>query len=168
MKNNLSQKLSEHFTLREFVRSATAERLHIDNTPGWEHVARLCHLCQRVLEPLRHRFGRIVITSGYRCPRLNRAVGGVSNSQHMRGEAADIRVVDMVVGMQMFNFIRECCDYDQLLFEHSPRTGGIWLHVSCRTAGNNRHQAIIQRSPSPAQRSPSPTLPQMGRERLAG
>lgn len=148
MQTDLNQKLSEHFTLREFVRSATAERLRIDNTPDWRHIARLCNLCQRVLEPLRHRFGRIVITSGYRCERLNRAVGGVPHSQHLLGEAADIRIVDMVVGMQMFNFIRACCDYDQLLFEHSPRTGGVWIHVSCRADGKNRHQAMVTGNPS--------------------
>ena len=161
MKINLSQSLSEHFTLREFVRSAIAERLHIDNMPEWQHVARLCNLCQRVLEPLRHRFGRIIITSGYRCERLNRAVGGLPNSQHIRGEAADIRISDMVVGMQMFNFIRQCCDYDQLLFEHSPHTGGIWIHVSCKMEGQNRHQAIIQKSSSL-------TLSPTGTNRLAG
>ena len=149
MQTDLNQKLSEHFTLREFVRSATADRLRIDNTPDWRHIARLCNLCQRVLEPLRHRFGRIVITSGYRCERLNRAVGGVPHSQHLLGEAADIRIVDMVVGMQMFNFIRACCDYDQLLFEHSPRTGGVWIHVSCRAGGKNRHQAMVIGNPSP-------------------
>ena len=135
---NLNQKLSEHFTLREFVRSATADRLGIDNTPQMSHVARMCHLCQRVLEPLRRQYGRIVITSGYRCPELNRSVGGVASSQHQRGEAADIRIPDMFTGMQMFDFIRLHCDYDQLIFEHSPRTGGVWMHVSCRKEGNRR------------------------------
>ena len=157
---NLNQKLSEHFTLREFVRSATAKRLGIDNTPQMAHVARLCNLCLRVLEPLRRQYGRIIITSGYRCTELNRAVGGVANSQHQRGEAADIHIPDMMTGMKMFNFIRQHCDYDQLIFERSPRTGSVWIHVSCRNEGNRRMaieattlKASRKVSPAPSSKS---------------
>ena len=84
-------KLTEHFTLAEFERSATAARLHIDNRVPAELVPNIRNLCEQVLEPLREHFQEAVyVTSGYRCPQLNSAVGGVANSQHMRGEAADI------------------------------------------------------------------------------
>ena len=84
-------KLTEHFTLEEFERSATAARLHIDNRVPAELVPNLKRLCELVLEPLREHFQEAVyVTSGYRCPQLNNAVGGVHNSQHMRGEAVDI------------------------------------------------------------------------------
>ena len=95
MKKNtldLQMLLSDNFTLAEFVRSATAERHRISNLPRWEHVLALRNLCQNVLQPLRNRFGRIIINSGYRCERLNELVHGVGNSQHMRGEAADIYI----------------------------------------------------------------------------
>ena len=84
-------KLTEHFTLEEFQRSAKAAELGIENRVPEGLVANLRHLCEEVLEPLREHFGEAVyVTSGYRCPQLNKAVGGVANSQHMRGEAADI------------------------------------------------------------------------------
>lgn len=85
--------LTEHFTLSEFVRSETAERNHINNTPSQEVVDNLRALCRNVLEPARVAFGEpIYITSGYRCPALNKAVGGKITSQHLRGEAADLQV----------------------------------------------------------------------------
>jgi len=132
-KIDLSVHLSEHFTLREFVRSGVAIRCHIDNTPGAAEVERMRALCVNVLEPLRRRFGCLRITSGYRCPALNRAVGGVANSQHVRGEAADLHVSDREVGLKMYEYIQRCLPFDQLLFEHGRR-GALWLHVSYRAA----------------------------------
>ena len=83
--------LSSHFTLGEFLRSGTAIKYGIDNTPQQAMViTRLMMLCEQVLEPLRQHFGVITITSGYRCPQLNLAVHGVPGSQHTLGEAADI------------------------------------------------------------------------------
>ena len=83
--------LSKNFRLSEFTRSDTAKRLGIVNEcSSVEQVLNLAYLCHTVLQPLRDRFGPIRINSGYRCPELNKAVGGVANSQHMRGEAADI------------------------------------------------------------------------------
>ena len=141
MKNEL-QMLSEHFSLREFTSSATAERYHIDNTPDAACTERLRRLCQEVLEPLRKHFGPIHINSGYRSPRLNMKIGGVGNSQHMRGEAADIRLPDNATGRAYFRFIRQHCPFDQLLFEHS-RYGRQWLHVSLRSGEEpNRRMAI--------------------------
>lgn len=143
---DLRQQLSEHFRLSEFVDSGTARRLNIDNTPEPVHVERLRQLCLHVLEPLRRRFGIIRITSGYRCPRLNEAVGGVSRSQHLLGEAADLHIANMEVGRKMFEFVRTRCDYDQLLFEHKMLNGCCWLHVSYRSdRGPNRHDARTMR-----------------------
>ena len=137
--------LSEHFTLSEFTKSITAERLGIDNKPGYEQVLAMRRLCQEVLEPLRQHYGKpIRITSGYRCEALNRAVGGVGRSQHMLGEAADLSVPSEDVARRWFHFLVRHTDFDQLLFEHSARLGSRWLHISCRwDSTRNRHMSIF-------------------------
>lgn len=84
----------KHFTMQELASSATAERKGIDNTPDQKAAAALTVLVANVLDPLRDAWGKpIVVNSGYRCPKLNRAVGGVARSQHTKGEAADIRTL---------------------------------------------------------------------------
>lgn len=89
-------KLSEHFELAEFLVSETAARRGISNEPTPEVIENLRQLCQLVLQPLRIKLGRpIVITSGYRSPALNRAVGGSPTSHHMQGHAADLIVPGM-------------------------------------------------------------------------
>ena len=140
--------LTPHFSLREMCASGTALRLGIKNEPSEEVVNRLQQLCEHVLEPLRQRFGVIRITSGYRCERLNRAVGGVKNSQHRLGEAADIHISDIEVGRKMFRYIQENLEFDQLLFEHVRENGVCWLHVSYKSLSPN---------PSPVGRGASTT-----------
>ena len=144
--------LTAHFSLREMCVSGTAIRLGIKNEPSERVTENLQSLCEHVLEPLRQRFGVIRITSGYRCERLNRAVGGVKNSQHRTGEAADIHVSNIEVGRKMFRFIRDNLEFDQLLFEQTQENGACWLHVSYKNlspdpspkgrGGRNRRQAI--------------------------
>ena len=129
--------LTAHFSLREMCASGTAIRLGIRNEPSEEVVNRLQQLCKHVLEPLRKRFCVIRITSGYRCDKLNRVVGGVKNSQHRLGEAADIHVSDIEVGRKMFHYIKENLDFDQLLFEHIRENGTCWLHVSYKNLTPN-------------------------------
>ena len=133
--------LTEHFTLTEFVRSETADRNHIDNTPTVEVVANLRALCRNVLEPARTAFGApIYVTSGYRCPALNAAVGGKPTSQHLRGEAADLQVKGVRNLKRLYNAIKSHGVFDQLLYE-TNRTGAKWIHVSYTSYGNRR-QAI--------------------------
>lgn len=133
--------LTEHFTLSEFVRSETAANKHIDNTPSQEVVDNLRALCRNVLEPARVAFGSpIYITSGYRCPALNKAVGGKITSQHLRGEAADLQVKGVSNLKRLYNVIKEHGVFDQLLFE-SNQAGAKWIHVSY-TSYSNRRQAI--------------------------
>lgn len=128
--NILDTQLSPHFRLSEFVRSGTAIRLHIDNSPSVEVIQNLRALCVNVLEPLRCRFGVIRITSGYRSVELNKAVHGVPHSQHILGEACDIHISSLEVANKMFKFVRENLPFDQLLFEHRRSDGAKWLHVS--------------------------------------
>ena len=84
----------KHFSIRELSRSETASRKGINNTPNSAIVSALTALIDNVLDPLREKWGApIIVTSGYRCPALNRAIGGASGSQHTKGEAADIRTL---------------------------------------------------------------------------
>ena len=139
---NMDEPLAEHFSLSEMLRSYTADLLGINNVPTAEQVDNLRALCQHVLEPLRQRFGVILISSGFRNVRLNRAVGGSPQSQHMRGEAADIFVASPEQGDQMFAFIRDNLQFDQLLYEHKVRNGLRWIHVSyVRRRRPNRHKS---------------------------
>ena len=102
---NNKQQLTEHFTLWELTRSGTAITLGIKNVPDAREIEALRALCENILEPLRRRYGAITVTSGYRSRRLNAAVGGASDSQHLRGEAVDIFVPSMETGLKYFNFI---------------------------------------------------------------
>ena len=135
--------ISKNFTLEELCASDTAKAKGIRNNPGQTDVVNLCALVHKVLQPLRDAMGHEVkIGSGYRCPRLNQAVGGVSNSQHMKGEAADLCIDgDKVKGKRWFDWIKAHCEFDQLIWEHNAK-GSYWVHVSFRTDGRNRKQVI--------------------------
>jgi hypothetical protein len=136
-------RISKNFTLDELTASATAKQMHIINAPGVDEVCNLCALVHNVLQPLRDAMGEsIKIGSGYRCPQLNKAVGGVSNSQHVKGEAADLCIDgDMKKGKRWFEWIKSHCDFDQLIWEHNAK-GTYWVHVSYRADGKNRRHVI--------------------------
>ena len=136
-------KISKNFTLEEMTARATAKAKGISNNPGQTDIVNLCGLVHNVLQPLRKWWGKEVkIGSGYRSLALNRAVGGVSNSQHMKGEAADLCIDgDMEKARSWFQYIKQHCEFDQLIMEHNAK-GTYWVHVSYRCDGNNRKQVI--------------------------
>ena len=136
-------RISKNFTLDELTASQTAKQMHIINAPGVDEVCNLCALVHNVLQPLRDAMGEsIKIGSGYRCPQLNKAVGGVATSQHMKGEAADLCIDgDMKKGKRWFEWIKMHCKFDQLIMEHNSK-GTYWVHVSYRADGKNRRQVI--------------------------
>ena len=142
--------MTEHFRLSEFTRSATAQRYGIRNIPTRQHIENLRYLCEQVLEPLRrHADCPIVISSGYRSSKLNAQVGGVRNSQHQTGEAADISIpkipvgpsgqphTDLVLGREWMEWILQNCLYDQCIWE-TANGQDFWIHVSCHRNLYNR------------------------------
>ena len=141
--NEMATRISKNFTLDELTASATAKAKGIINAPGVDEVCNMCALVHHVLQPLRDAMQEpIKIGSGYRCTNLNHAVGGVSNSQHIRGQAADLCIDgDKVKGKRWFDWIRAHCDFDQLIWEHNAK-GSYWVHVSFRSDGKNRRNVI--------------------------
>jgi hypothetical protein len=132
-----------HFTIEELCASDTAKARGISNKPNTEQLINLVYLAANVLEPLRVAMGEpIKIGSGFRCPALNKAVGEVGNSQHMKGQAADLCIDgDIEKGKRWFNYIRLHLPFDQLIWEHNSK-GSYWVHVSFRSDGKNRRNVI--------------------------
>lgn len=131
----------KYFSLHEFLNSATAKRLGIDNTPTFEIVDNLNKLAD-YLDIIREKVGKpILISSGFRCPVLNKAVGGVANSQHQKGLAADLFCADME---SLEKVLRETGGFDQLIKEHRKGSNSFWFHVSvCSRNGKPRNQIIM-------------------------
>lgn len=129
--------ISEHFTMNEFCASDTAKRLRIVNLPDKEAVESLVYLVRNLLEPLRLAYGKpLYVNSGYRCPPLNKAVGGVPSSQHLKGEAADISCDDPAV---LLSRLQETgLMFDQAILYPT------FLHLSLRR-DNNRQKIIIKK-----------------------
>lgn len=136
-------KLTDNFSRWEFEKSQTAIRKGIDNRMNNAQLQAAIDLCENVLEPARKHFGKpIIITSGFRSPKLNRAIGGAKGSQHSKGEAADIELVGGD-NWHLLHYIHDNLPFDQLIAERmlpSDPTAG-WVHVSFRK-GNNREQAL--------------------------
>ncbi len=141
-------KLSENFTLEELTYSKTAEDLSIDNTPSEEIIDKLTLLCEKILQPVRDKFGTsIFVTSGYRCPELNKVLKGSSTSQHRYGEAADIvtKENDRKHNKELFNLIKEMIEdgeitVGQLINEYNYD----WIHISLPTVKHTNQIIAIK------------------------
>ena len=122
--------LTKHFTLEEFTRSSNAKARGIDNTVPDKLIPAIRNLCETVLEPLREQAKEPVeISSGYRCPELNRVVGGKNTSQHMKGEACDIYVEDVEKLRKWFAILMDG-DFDQLIFERVLKSDSCLIYVN--------------------------------------
>jgi hypothetical protein len=133
-------KLSEHFALAEFTRSESAKRHGVSNDPTPEHLQNLINLCEKVLEPIRIKFGPINISSGYRSKALNHYIGGSLNSQHCEAKAADIDQDGMggASNTEIFNYIKDNLDFDQMIWEFGDNNKPDWVHVSYNGAKNRK------------------------------
>ena len=127
--------LTKNFNLTELTTTSTG----ITNTPNRQETTALIQLCGKVLQPLRELHGApIHVSSGFRSYAVNRAVGGARNSQHMRGEAADITVHSKEGNKKLFELIRDNFSFDQLIDERDYS----WIHVSYRSEKENRKQVL--------------------------
>ena len=126
-------RLSPHFMLREFLQL----KRYPKNVPTMQAVVNLTYGCLMLLEPARLIAGPIIVTSGFRCEEVNRKVGGVTRSQHLTGQAADIHLADPSRFRQLVEFLKTCEHTDQLL------TGSTWLHVSWTPFDTPRHMIRI-------------------------
>ena len=133
-------KLSAHFSLAEFTRSESAKRHGVSNEPTPEHLENIKVLCEKVLEPIRIKFGPINLSSGYRSKTLNHYIGGALNSQHCEGKAADIDMDGMagVSNTDIFNYIKDSLDFDQMIWEFGDNNKPDWVHVSYNGAKNRK------------------------------
>ena len=148
-----TMRLSEHFTLGEMIYSATAEAKQIPNIPLKQHITAMQNLCERGLEPLCCHLGLpIKVNSGYRCQMLNQMVGGVSTSQHLKGEAADITIprshrpfghpTDEQTARLIMRYAEQYADFDQLILEH--RGNSWWVHISCRIDFRKNRKQVLK------------------------
>ena len=129
----------KYFTIKELTTSSTATRLKINNTPTEEVVNNLESLVNNILDKIREAYGKpITVNSGYRCPKLNTAIGGSKTSQHITGKAADITVGNRQANRSLFQFIQKLdLPFDQLIDEYNYK----WVHISY-DPNRNRKQIL--------------------------
>jgi hypothetical protein len=149
--NNLSIKLSEHFTLGEMCKTSVKYK-NVPNEVQVENLKRLCSWLEMLRSEWNRRYGEgndpIIINSGFRSEAVNNVIGGVATSNHLTGCAADIRVAGMEQLIRYATILLDVSDqsredFDELLLEYSPR-GGYWLHFAVKSKGNRRKVRLIQ------------------------
>lgn len=146
--DTFQDKLSKNFTYRELTASATARRKGIDNTPSTQGYLNMIALCRDILQPLRDAWGEpIIVGSGYRCPELNKAVGGVRNSDHMYGCAADIKSVEDTPerNKKLYDLIRDLTkkgvlkNVKQVIDEYNYD----WIHIAIQDGRTGKRNEFI-------------------------
>ena len=136
--------LSENLSLAEVIRSETAKRKGVSNMPTPEHIENFKKLAENIFQPIRKHFGKpIHISSGYRSDALNKAIGGSKTSQHCKGEAIDIDMDGTAItNAQIFNYIKDNLNFDQLIWEFGTASNPDWVHVSYESTGKQRKQIL--------------------------
>ena len=138
-------RLSKSFTLRELVKSQTAERQGINNNPSESQIESLQRLCENILQPVRDHFGMpVTVSSGFRSGELCLAIGSSINSQHASGQAADFEIYGLS-NKTLADWIHDNLDFDQLILEYhkkeEPNSG--WVHCSYKSGDDNRKEYLI-------------------------
>tara|TARA_R110002012_G_scaffold83442_1_gene210007 strand:+ start:63 stop:518 length:456 start_codon:yes stop_codon:yes gene_type:complete len=136
--------ISKHISYKEGVYSITAIRRGIDNTPNDEQLDNMELIADNVFEPLRQWVeGPIKINSFFRCPELNKAIGGSGKSQHCNGQAIDIDdTFGRATNAEMYYWIKEHLDFDQIIWEFGDDDNPDWIHVSYVSSEKNRNRCL--------------------------
>lgn len=148
----MTARISDHISYKEAVFSETAERHEIDNTPTDPELSNMRAVAKAVFEPIRCQAGiPIRINSFFRCAELNTLIGGSRSSQHCKGEAMDISSYkpEVFCNAEIFFFIKDNLDFDQIIWEYGDDAEPAWVHVSYRSDGHNRKQVLIKRKGQP-------------------
>jgi hypothetical protein len=137
--------LSTNLSLAEVTRSETAKRRGISNMPTAEHIENFKKLAANIFQPIREHFGKpILISSGYRSAELNKAIGGSLSSQHCSGEAIDIDMDGTdITNAQIFNYIKDNLNFDQMIWEFGTDANPDWVHVSFAANRSQRKQILV-------------------------
>jgi len=137
-------KISDHITYAEAIHSQTAKRKGIDNTPNPNQIEAMKVLAEKVFEPLREWVGGpIKVNSFFRSPELNTAIGGSKTSQHCKGQAIDIDdVYGYKTNSEMYHWIKENLNFDQMIWEFGTDTQPNWIHISYVSEDNNRNRCL--------------------------
>ena len=138
------EKISKHVSYKEGIKSNTAMRLNIDNSPGEYHLGNMNAVALNVFEPLREWVGGpIKINSFYRSVALNKAIGGSSRSQHCDGRAMDIDdTFGYKTNAEMYEYIKENLNFDQMIWEFGTDENPDWVHISYVSEEQNRNRCL--------------------------
>ena len=136
--------LSENLTLAEVMRSETAKRNGISNKPNPRHLENLKIIAVNIFQPIRNFFQRAIhLSSGYRSEELNTFINGSKSSQHCTGEALDIDMDGTeVTNKEVFDYIKDNLEFDQLIWEFGTNDNPDWVHVSYKASGKQRKQIL--------------------------
>ncbi len=137
--------LSNNLNLKEVIKSNTAIKNGIDNNPTEDHLKALKSIAKEIFQPTRKWFGYpIYVSSGYRSKKLNEIIGGSLTSQHSKGEALDLDadVFGRIENHEIFEFIKNHLDFDQLIWEFGDDQNPAWVHVSFTTKRPNRKMIL--------------------------
>jgi len=141
------KKISPNITYYEATKSYTAQRHGIDNTPNEMQLKSMQQIAEKIFEPTRKHLGGVPLPIGsfFRSYELNKRIGGAKGSQHCLGQAMDIDVDGSIhiYNYQVFNFIYENLDFDQLIWEFGDEFNPDWVHVSYVREDLNRKQALV-------------------------
>lgn len=137
-------KISKHVSYKEATRSATAARMNLNNAPDEDQIKCMGILSEKIFEPLRkHVGGPIRINSFFRSPELNKSVGGSTTSQHCKGQAMDLDdSYGHATNAEMYEFIKENLDFDQMIWEFGDDDNPDWVHVSYISSKANRNRCL--------------------------
>ena len=141
---NWKDKISEHISYTEATKSKTAIKYNILNIPSKDTLEIMKYVAKEIFEPIRNYFCvPIAVSSFFRSPKLNKKIGGSRTSEHVYGSAIDIDadILGLVTNREIFKFIKDNLDFNQLIWEHGNDRDPAWIHVSCKKFGN-RNQVL--------------------------